>query len=226
MTQPYNLSIIQDQVQAILEGDPDTPTSGDEFNVRTTLSNSSILTWESERDVEWQELWTTNSTGGTIADGTTEYAAPAGFKKAGGFVRFVLLGVTTDIPVISPDQAQIFEDDTQVCYFIGNPQDGYTLTLNWTPATGDGQVGSTIQYDYYKFADTLATSTDMPEMSDPMYIVYKVCSTIFGQRSNFNMYTVYETMAQNSLAQMKLANATPANYQYNELADIEPGLGL
>ena len=227
-TQPYTLQTLQDQIHTLLEGDPDTPeTTDDDWSARLVMVNNAIMSWESEREANWSELWGTNTSGGTVTAGTTTYSTPSDFKAGGGFVRLVDGdGNYEEVPVVSPDKAQLYTDTDKVAYFTGNPASNYSLNLRWTPATGDGLVGRTIQYDYYKYAEQLASTTDEAEMSDPTYIVYKVVAQVYGQRSNFNMYTVYETMAQNALNQMKIANATDGAWQDNEIVDVGYGFGL
>lgn len=227
MAQPLAESEIQQLIHTLLEGDPDTPdTTDDDYLARRILINNAILTWESEREANWRELWIADHSGGTVTNNTTAYSAPATFKSAGGFVRLVDGDSVLEIPVVQPAQAQTYESTEKIAYFTGNPQDGYTLNFRFTPVTADGLVGRTIKYDYYKFADTISSSSDIPEMTDPMFIVYKVVAQIFGQRSNFNMYSVFENNAYNSLSQMKIANAVDADYQDNELSDTSVGLGV
>lgn len=227
-TQPYTLETLQQIIHSTLEGDVDYPsTTDDDYLTRTSLINNAILSWESERDTNWNELWIGNYNGGTVVAGDTTYSAPADFKYPGGYVRLVDGdGNSTDIPVITAHEAQTYLENAQVAYFTGNPATGYTLNFRYTPQAGDNYTGRTIYYDYYKFANTLSNTTDEPEMSDPLFIAFSVIAQIFLQRSNFNSYTVYETKAQNSLAQMKMANAMGANWQNIELADTGYGLGV
>ena len=107
-TQPYTLQTIQDMIHTIVEGDPDTPaTSDDDWSARLNLINNAILTYEAERDTNWDELWITEDAGGTVTAGTTSYslAPTAGnFKELGGFVRFVDGDVVSKLPVMSPEE--------------------------------------------------------------------------------------------------------------------------
>lgn len=228
-TSPWTLQLLQDQTHTLLEGDSDTPeTTDDDWSARLNMMNAAIMSWESERETSWNELWVSDYTVGTVAAGTQAYAiaSNANFKEPGGFVRLELNGATKELPVVKPEDAQLQYETAMVAYYTGNPQDGYTLNLRFTPATGDGTVGATIKIDYYKYADRLAATTDVPEMSDPMYIVYKVVAQVALQRSNNNMYSVYEAMASNALLQMKMANLGTPHHQNSEIVDVGEGFGV
>jgi hypothetical protein len=222
------LANLQDQIHALVEGDPDTPdTDDDDYIYTTRLINQSISQWENEKDCLWQELWTTNSAGGTVTAGDSTYSAPADFKMPGGFIRFDDgAGNVKKLQVMSPEDAQLYELSDQFCYFTGNPKDGYVLNLNFTPATGDGYVGTTIKYDYYKFASSVSSASDEVEMADPSFIVYRVAAQRYLQRRNIGAFQTFDALAQNALDMMKMQNAAVPNWQNGEIVDIEAGFGV
>lgn len=225
---PWTLTKLQDQIQTVLEGDATTPATTDEdWTTRTNLINLAIADWEGEIDTLWDELWVANYSVGTVVNATTSYALPSDYKLPGGYVRFVDSGGNVSkLQLLSPEEAQLYTTEERFCYVTGNPQDGYNLNLNFTPVTGDSYVGTTIKIDYYKFADSLSATSDVPEMSDPLFIINRVAAQLFAQRGDLNMYTVFETRATNSLQQMKLNNAAHTNWQREELEDTGWGFGV
>lgn len=214
-----DLSTLQDNIHSLLENDSDTPESTDDsYTTRTRLINQAIYQWENERDILWKELWATKNDQ-TVAESDTDYTAPTNFKMPGGYVSFILNGSTTKLPVISVEDYQTYDGEERVCYFTGNPQDGYVLNLGWTPASTDPLLGATISYNYYKTADQMSATSDKPEMSDPMFIVFWVAAHQSQAEGDFNAYNVFFNQSQEALRRMIIANETGTNHQNEVLED-------
>lgn len=216
-------------VWTLYEGDTDTPSSGEEdYTLITRLANAAINRWEHEDGVFWSELWVnlTDAADGdkTSADGTLAYDCPTDFLRPGGYVRLVDSNSNSKyFSVIPIEKVQLFDnEDKQICYFTGNPQDGFTLNFLDDP---DGTY--TIYYEYYKSADTLSATSDIPEMSDPYFIVYFVISRMYeldGQQGSSSK-AFQESEAR--LAQMRTRNFQEPNWQDNRIEDLttEQGFG-
>ena len=222
---PYSLQDLQDRIHTLVDNDPDTPeTTDDEWEVRLNLINQAIGKWESQ-DVFWDELWSTY-TGTTIAAGTTSYslAGLTNMKKPGGFLTLTLNGQTQEVSFISPEELQAYSGEVRAAYITGNNSAGYTLVLGWTPATGDGTVGATFGFPYYKFAtrfNSVSLATDKPEMSDPNYIVYDVAAAKSLMESKNNQFSIYSTEAGSSLDRMKVMNEVTAPYSAGFMEDVD-----
>lgn len=219
---PYDLQDIQDRINTLVSNDADTPTSGDdEWNTRLNLIYQSIGKWES-MDIDWNELWDSYTHGSTIAANTSTYTLTllTDLKRVGGWVKLTLNGADSLVQVVSPAQSQTFNDD-RIVWFTGNNKDGWTLNLGWTPIAGDGTVGATISFPYYRYAFKPIATTDLVEMSDPNFIVYDVAAVKSLMESKNNLWSVYNTEALNCMDRMKMMNELNPPYQDNSIEDID-----
>ncbi len=163
----------------LYRADSDVPAEGeDEFTVGIRLANEAISRWANFDGTYWKELYDTNQNSGTgaqtISSGTSTYAAPDDFQEAGGFVR-LLDSDNKEVAryeILDPQQVQFSNTNLNYCYFTGNQSDGYTLNLN--PIPGDEEDGKSIEYVYYKKPTYIESATDIPQMSNPYFIVHRM----------------------------------------------------
>lgn len=220
--QPYDLQTLQDRINTLVSNDNATPTSGDdEWNTRLNLIYQSIGKWELASS-DWRELWGTSSDGTTVLSGTTTYSLSSlnDMKRPGGWVKLTIDGVDSLVEVVSPEQSQTYKN-ARVCWFTGNNYAEWTLNLGWTPTTGDGTIGATISFPYYKYAFKPASTTDKVEMSDPNFIVYDVASMKSLMESKNNLWSVYNTEALNCMDRMMAMNELNPPYQNNMIEDVD-----
>jgi hypothetical protein len=224
-----DLDDLQQAIHSLYEGDTDTPSDGDDdYILRTRLINAAINRWENEKGVLWNELWVDLA---DAADGdkattatTYKYDCPTDFKFPGGYVRtYSTVGNSTYYSVVPPEKFQLYDnEDKNIVTFIGNPSDGYDVKFLDTQSSG-----LTISYQYYKNADSLSLTSDIPEMSDPYFIVYYVLSRLYelDNRQAFAEKAFRE--AEMRLSQMRVKNMQPAFYQDSRIEDwaTEQGLG-
>lgn len=223
------LNSIQAAIHALYEGDTDTPTSGDDdYTLRTSIVNAGINRWEHEEGVLWNELWVSldDAVDGTktTSAATYSYSCPTDFRFPGGYVRLVdSNSQSTYFSVIPVEKAQLYDNENKnICWFTGNPQDGYKVNFL------DTQTASqTISYEYYKTADTLSSSTDVPEMVDPYFLVYFAVSRLFELDGQFPSSTKAFQEAEARLSQMKVRNMQSTWYQDARVEDwsTEQGVG-
>lgn len=215
---PYDLETLHQRIHVLVDNDPDTPPAGDdEYVARTRLIHQAISEWEL-MDVDWDELWT-SATEGTISAGTTEYALGIDdMRRPGGFLTLEKDGTSSRLEIISPEESQKYQN-ARVVWFTGNNEAGWTLNLGWTPDSDDWAVGATIKFPYYKYAALPENPTDVVEMSDPNFIIYRVAATKAVLESKNNLYSVYSTEALNCMDRMKTMNFLNPNYQRNEIED-------
>lgn len=216
-------SDLQDAIHTLYENDPNTPAStDDDYILRRRLINIAINRWENNMGTLWNELWTNTSvvsTGATltIATNDTTYNAPTSFLFPGGYVRIMDgTDIHQTIPVIKPEEAQTYTS-TQAAYFTGSPSAGYTLNLTQKP--GSDINGFTLKYDYYKRAEAMDATTDIPEMADPYYIVYAAVSELHKGDNNLALYQATLAEAEERLKQMVVKNTLYANYQDHGMPD-------
>lgn len=221
---PYTFSDLQSRINSLVNNDVSTPDSDDdEFELITNLINQAVGKWESS-DVMWDELWTTHTHASVVAAGDQDYTlALTDLKFPGGFIKLTLDGKDSWIEVISPEQFQSHGGSAKVAYFTGNNSAGWTLNLGWSPVAGDGTVGATISFPYYKCAYRFTTSdtTAKPEMSDPNFIVYDVAATKSLLESQNNKFSIFNTEAQNCMDNMRIMNEVKPHYQNNSVEDVD-----
>ena len=155
-----NLSQIMQQINANVYLNANTPITGsNDYNLYLALSNTvGINTWENEQNTLWNELWVMDPPTFTITVGTTVFDLPSDFKFIGGGVlNLALLGSTATNPSIQPIPVKMLAEKVlnstgtaKECYISGNSVNGYTITLGWTPKTGDVEIGGVVSYYYYK----------------------------------------------------------------------------
>lgn len=189
-------------------GDSDIPASTDsEYTVGLRLANEAINHWETYDGTVWKELYAyfKDEEGATVSTDTTQYDAPANFRKAEGDVRVLDSSNKTvqRYDVIDIREVQFKPDDATYAYFSGNPKDGYVLNLN--PAPPSSLNGKQIDYPYRKRATEFATGTDITEMSDPYFIVHRMLASRFRTSRN-PYYSDAKQDAENSLGKMKTDN--------------------
>lgn len=194
--------------------------SDDDGVIRLNLINKAIRRWEFDNDVRWRELYVYNVTGPTILAGVTSYPlTQTDFREFAGRLRLLRTdGAYAKVDLISPELFAKYvttASTTKAC-ITGNPSSGYTLHLLWSPATNDGTIGGTILFDYYKYAKKMAVPADIPEMSNPQFIVDYVVGELF-VNDDVNLYTKFNGDALNALSNMRTANDATPPYASNTL---------
>lgn len=184
-------------------------SSDDEYIIGLPLANEAINRWSNYDNTMWKELFTTaqiESDGTlTLEEGTTDYTAPENMRLAGGSVRvFTDEGTVAIIPIIEPQDAQFRTDGSSYAYFIGDPNNGFTLKLN--PAPNADLDGKSIDYVYYKKPTTFTNGGgEVVEMSQPYFIVHRMLANRFRASRN-PYYGSAKTDAEDVLRTMQMEN--------------------
>lgn len=184
-------------------------SSEDEYIVGIPLANEAINRWSKYDGTMWQGLFSTlqDADDGTkVVSTTTDYTAPEDMQKAGGFVQIKDAngGVVRKYRIIEPQDVQFASDSAHYAYFSGDPNNGFTMHLNPTPDTAI--IGLRIDYLYYKKPTKFTVNGgEVPEMSDPYFIVHRMLANRF--RSSRNpYYGSAKTDAEDALRTMQLEN--------------------
>lgn len=216
------LQEFQDELHIAYQGDTDTPASSpveEAWTVRLSLLKQAIREWASEKGITWAELWTTltdAATGDkTVLAATLDYDCPTDFDFAGGFVRTGSSGNFAYWKVLPAEKAQTYLNDSMTaCYFTGNASSGYTLHFLQQPTVGD-----TIDYPYYKRPTTPSATTDVIEMSDPMFAIYHVLSKMHEIDGEGDRAIKALRQAGAKMDGMRTRNVMPAFLQDNTIPD-------
>jgi len=205
---------IYDSFYAQFRLESDAPASTeDEYMTGMILANEAINRWSNYDGTYWKELFTTLQASTqvsptlvrTITTNDTTYVCPTDFKEAGGSVRLLDSdgNIRKRYSIIEAQEVQFKDSNAAFAYFTGNPKTGYTLNLN--PAPEADLSGLAIDYDYYKTPALFTTGTDVPEMSEPYFIVHRMLANQFrGSRNPY--YSSAKADAEDVLRTMQLDN--------------------
>ena len=186
-------------------------TLDDEYKVFTPLGNEAINRWSNYDNTFWKELWQTLQLSGdgdnTLVTGQNDYSTPEDMRIAGGKIRiYDSTGATViRIPIIEPQDTQFQADLANYAYFTGDPNNGFTLTINGTITAN--MNGLNMNYIYYRKPDlfSAAGSGDSPQMSQPYFIVHRALANRFrGSRNPY--YQSAKNDAEDILKTMQLEN--------------------
>lgn len=200
-------------------------TDSDEYATARGLANIAINRWERYDQTKWAELLTpygdASGVTTTITAGTYTYSAPSNtLYTPASFVRTTNSGggITT-WQVIPSKSRLLYQNTDRVCWFTGNPKSGFVLHFNSgvTLTTGD-----TIDYDYYKKATRLASTSGTTEVPDPDFLSYYIAAHMAeeGIDPDFN------NMAESRLEDMRVANLSTPFAVPNDIVNSQAGFGL
>lgn len=212
-----NLTQILQKIHRVVESNTDYPASGeDDYTLRLGLVNDFIEEWSKEEGVNWRELWSQASVSATGADSYDLTSVVPDIDFPGGYVSVTDGTSATQYWNVIETQvvANVTNSSERWCYFTGDPQNGYTLHFNPNAKPSSG----TISFPYYKKATLLVNGSDVPEMSDPSYLVHMVSSQVLAEDNPADSDKHF-TLGQSRLRAMKTRNITPPEWQSNRLQD-------
>ena len=210
-------------IHRIVVGDTDYPSSGeDDYDLRLGLVNDYIKEWEDEEGTLWNELWKMASFSSTSASSYDLSSTVSDLNFPGGFVELVSsTGGSSYWDVKKLEDVRLLTNDqTPWCYFLGNPQSGFTIYFNPNCVPGSG----TIKFPYYKQATQVTEGTDKPEMSDITYLIHMVASQVLSTDDPGESDKHFE-IGQNKLRAMKTRNMMTPPWQSDRLED-KRGVGF
>lgn len=179
------------------DGSTDYPTDGDnDYDVRIGVINDLIAIWDAE-PVEWNELfvlgYTMSAVAGKIQSLPSDFRKPLGSVYVEGeeytYVRPADIKKTLD------------DNDSAKFYSIYGKPGSRTLYFSQSLTLNDE-----IEFDYYKTATALANPTDVPDMSDTMYLYNGLVAFLYEQDARIDKSTEYENKMTDSLHNMIIAN--------------------
>ena len=173
---------IQKQIHVMYEGDVDAPanTSDEDYQIRLRLINQAIAEWEAVPNVLWRELVKVIVTTCQTDEENMSLDLPADFAKMySGYITIADQKIQ-EVP-IEYVTAKIGEDSIEPFFYVtGNSAQGYKANF----INLDACEGAIISYSDIKQAEAMNTPTDVPELSDPTYIIHRVVAELFAQDSD------------------------------------------
>lgn len=188
------------------------PNPGEEdYLIWTDLLSAAISLWENEEGMLWNQLFVKladAADGDKVTTTGTSYVTPTNFKFPNS--AYVYLGDGTQktaFKVLKQQDVSLYANDTgNWCYFLLDT----TPTLEFNPNL-TLTAGQTISYNYYKYANDVATGTDKFDMSDPMFAVYYALSELKKEEGDISALQI----ATQKLEAMKTLNYMTAENQEN-----------
>lgn len=207
-----NLEDILMAIQANVDrSNDDLDWDDEDVMVRIAIANRGLRQWARDNTTEWQELLEPVVIG-TIASGSTSFSLEENYH--------LLKGVYLD-DTGEPVEVRRVNEATRsgrYVYVSGNKKDGYQLNLGWVVEEGDRWIGKKLRVIYYKDVEKLKKAKDVPEMSDPDYLVAYVTSELMID-DDTTQYSKYTNDATTALANMRQRNDRLADTEESNVMD-------
>ncbi len=208
---PMTLDDIQREAHALYSNGIDVPAPTDEedYPLRTTFINHYIREWEQFDGVKWRELYDYQS--GAVFDANiSAYECQQSFRRLAGKVKLVKSdGTKLVVPVYSIERLDDDDLPETYCWVSGRPG-AYNLNFFGVPAEW---VGAEIQHRFRRWATKLANPDDVPDMSNPNYLVKMLAARLFLLSRNTTQYKVNNDDAQDDLSAMITFNTEGEDYE-------------
>lgn len=205
--EPMTLDDLQTEIHALYQNGIDVPAVGEEdYILRTTFINNVIGTWQDTPGIRWRELYDIDtSLTYAYAAGLVTLPTPVSYRELAGQVKLTRAsdGAVFKVDFYEPEQLDNADLETVYGWVSGSPG-SYKLNFFGVPAEWDGSM---ISYRFYHYATQLAVPGDIPDMSNPRYIVSMVASRLHQLGRNNSGYTVNFDDAQELLKGMITKNS-------------------
>lgn len=209
------LQIILQRIHQLYEGSTDYPASdSDDYALRLGLINQGESVWESE-EVDWRELYAIAS---TTTDGTSQIDAESDFIQPQGQLKITTAEGDVYYPYRRTRDAQLLvaNNSSDKFYYITGTPGAYKININPTP-----EAGLTATYPYKKTVTHVSNSSDIPDMSRPLYLVYYTLAKLYELDGRNDMLSSYNNQAYDVMANMKIINEEMPPGHSDQLEDTD-----
>lgn len=175
-----------------------------EYELGLEYANDAIDEWARADAMLWPELWTTSQLedGLTLASGTTDYDVSS-MVEPPGFITLTHTGNTDHkLFVIHPWEVKDTTDLSGKAYFTGSANVGYTLHID-SSTDRTTYNGYSIDFPYTKTPTQMTGDSDVPEMSDPSFMVHHMVALRSQKNRNGFLFKAAEAKAKEKLSNMK-----------------------
>lgn len=171
--------------------------SDDETIARKKLANIAIQTWQKADNTMWNELFTIQTTE-PLKEGANEFELP-------NYDQFDSVVIEQDNSALEVRNIRNTKNPGIYGFIEGNSSDGYKLKIGKSISKEDNLFGKNLRICYYKKPKLLEDKSDIPEMSDPSYIVDYVCAAVASD-DDMNKFSIFSTNHVNKLSVMIAKN--------------------
>ncbi len=185
---------------------------------RIRLVNEAIRRWGRENVTRWEELFDTVELG-EVGEDTTSFPLPDNYK----LLEAVL---NEEGELLSIKKSSKSGKSGRYFYVTGNAKDGHKLNLGWKPESDDKLFGAKIRAKIYTAPTLLKDPDDVPQMSEPDYIVNWVSAEVL-MDDDMNKFSIFSGKADNDLANMREVNIQITEGEAENVADDDDfGFGV
>ncbi len=171
----WSVNDIQNQIASEVDLSSTAPSTSDsDWSLRLNLINRSLRDWAESYD--WDDLKKVHNGIVSTSTGNASYALPADFRKMDGYPRIYSDGVTAyDFPISDPSKNLRYTDSDKYVNILGNESSGKVMYISANTLAS----GASVQFTYYAYPATLATTTQVTEVPDASYLVQRSLYYLF-----------------------------------------------
>lgn len=164
----WSVNDVQTNIAYEVDQSDSPPTEGSsDWNTRLGAINRSMIDWANSN--EWDSLKVVHNGVVSVAGGAS-YVLPVDFAKIESYPRIVSDGVSSyEFPVVNPSKNTIYNDSDKFVNILGNDRDSKILYIH-APTLASG---ASVQFVYWKSPQSLASASQVVEISDPTFLVQR-----------------------------------------------------
>ena len=186
------------RIHSLYEGDTSYPeASSDDYSLRLALLNNGVDVHADEPH-EWEELYSEDATQTTVS-GTNSYDKPDDYRRPtkSRYLKIAYTAGTLYYRYVSKKKAMQLlangKTSDRFYWFAG--------TKFYISPTPD-ETSKTITLPYIADPDYLVDTTDVPQLTRPLFLVYYVLSVLYEQDLRTDMVTYYQSKAAEQMSYM------------------------
>jgi hypothetical protein len=183
----------------------------DETLARINLANTAIRTWASSNSTRWNELYTVVETV-PLEVGANE------FEVADDFMLLDAVVMASSGRELEIRDLRNSHRPSNYVTLSGNRLTGYKLKYGRELEAGDNMVGEKLKLYYYRAAKELNNPADIPEMSDPSFIVDYVSAAVSSDDDQ-SKFSIFASAYTQKLKDMIVKNNQLPQGQYESALD-------
>lgn len=155
---------LQKAIANELDQSDDAPTTGGtDWTIRLNVLNRSLRDWAETYD--WDDLHKIHNGRISTSTANASYALPSDFKKLDGFPKVA----GYDLPDVNPSYNHRYTDSDRYVNVLGNENSGRVMYIQ----AGTLTSGASVQFTYWAYPATLATTSQVAEIPDATYLVQR-----------------------------------------------------
>lgn len=188
---------INSRVAAVVDLDENTSNlDSEDESLRRKYMEMAQKEWAEAND--WRQLYSEYNMLVSTSTGNASIVMPGDFRKLAGYVKIAYDGTSNDqFSDIRPtEQDQYNENDKRVAV-LGSPYGGYILRVFGASLSS----GTSVKIPYYRSPVSLATSTTIPDVPNPDYLVQRTIAYVWEARGD-ERFPLAKAEAQTILSNM------------------------